>query len=169
MIIERHVDRREVLIHFIAIEEGKRPANYEMKSTKELEDIVTRQCYGKGTNPFGIYLVGKESDWRNKDIGEWVLALLPSEELYSCGVDNKWNPCLKKNKGNLLAVVIACPDLLHADKQPDLSEISEIIVTVKQIKSEKIGQFEVIDGFHRAIRQIDDGKKLLRSYVGLQN
>ena len=65
MIVERHVDRREVLIHFLAIEEGGVPDDYANRSTAELEDVVRRLCFTHGTNPFGIYLVGKEADRRN--------------------------------------------------------------------------------------------------------
>jgi hypothetical protein len=167
LIIERYVHRREVLIYFIAVEEHKSIQDYTDKSDKELEETVKRLSFTHGTNPFGIYLVGTNCDRRNELIDRWVLGLIPTKAVYSCGVDDKWNPFLTKNRGNLEAMVTShqnLPPLLSID---GLSPLEKTIVTIKQTTAGKDGEFEVIDGFHRAVAQIRCGYDSLRSYVGV--
>jgi len=164
----RQVDRREVMSHFIPIEREKMKMpliDCSVMSTEELEDEVRNLCFSRGAIPFGIYLVGTVNDCRNKRIVKWILGAIPVQELYSCGVNPlTTDPILKGCNWNLSA---ACSNLPCPQMSKAMDETKEIIVTIKQNTPEKKGRFEVIDGFHRAMALIREGRKEVRSYIGL--
>ena len=166
--IVRLVDRREVMSHFIPIEREKmkKPLiDCSVMSTEELEDEVRNLCFSRGAIPFGIYLVGRRDDPRNKLIVQWVLGTIPVQELYSCGVNPlTTDPIFKGCNWNLSA---ACSNLPCPQMSKAMDETKEIIVTIKQEKQGKNGRFEVIDGFHRAMAMIQEGRKQIHSYIGL--
>lgn len=166
--IIRQVERREVMSHFIPIERekmGMTPKDCSAMSTEELEDEVRNLCFSRGAIPFGIYLVGRRDDPRNKLIVQWVLGTIPVQELYSCGVNPlTTDPILRGCNWNLSA---ACSNLPCLQISKSMDETKEIIVTIKQVTPGKKGRFEVIDGFHRAMALIRLGRKEVRSYIGL--
>lgn len=165
--IIRQVDRREVMSHFIPIEREKmemHPVDCSAMSTEELEDEVRTLCFSRGAIPFGIYLVGYGNDHPNNLIVRWVFGAIPVHELYSCGVNNSTDAILRKCNWNLLA---ARPQMPLSQMSKSIDGTKETIVTIKQHTPVKNGRFEVIDGFHRAMAMIQEGRKQIHSYIGL--
>jgi len=162
------VDRSEVMCYFIPIEREKMkmlPVDCSTMSIDDLEKEIQALCFPKGeSKPIGIYLVGKDDDRRNEQISQWVLGAIPVHELYSCAVNPPTDAILKGCNWNLSAACLKlpCPQMSKA-----IDETKEIIVTIKQEKQGKNGRFEVIDGFHRAMAMIQEGRKQIHSYIGL--
>ena len=137
------------------------PVDCSTMSIDDLEKEIQSLCFTRGVSkPIGIYLVGRDDDRRNEKIVQWVFGSILVQGLYSRGVNESINKILKKHSWSLFAASTEIPCSRPSDK---LDEKKEIIVTIKQNKP----GFEIVDGFHRALAMIREGRTQILSFIGL--
>lgn len=169
---------REVLEYFLELEATK-PAyasrRLEFEAWKKLDDdsffsLVKR--FGneqEGLNPLLTWTVGTQKTLfhnYNKRVSSWCEGIVPLEQVYTMGINQSMKGDLSLSSWNLERFTRS-----HAQKyeefqlqrHPGRSSIR--IVVVKHRKIGKIGEYEIIDGAHRAIAMIHQGVRETPAYI----
>jgi ParB/Sulfiredoxin domain len=112
-------------------------------------------------NPVLVYTVGVRDDSRYLRVASWTRERVRCRDIYTCGI----SPCMRDDinavGGNLLAFA-----LQSSGKYPEfrplgeLSDVSRILIVVHHSRDDRHGEYEIIDGAHRAVAfcraRIDD-------------
>jgi hypothetical protein len=151
----------EVLRHFLRLEATRNKfavSKDELLAWCDLPDaeVITKaRQFAEGrsdVNAAFVYTVGVRNDSRHLGVDFWTRERVRCGDLYTCGI----SPCMRGDIdavcGNLLAFA-----LQSSGKYPEfrplgeLSDVSRILIVVHHSRDDRHGEYEIIDGAHRAV------------------
>ncbi len=174
---ETIISREEVLLYFLGVEGTieellRSYLMWEIRNhNKTVDAPMPLEHYIKSRediNPALIYLIGIEQDKRCDQVDSWHLMRIPTDCIYTCGINDTVNKNLQDVQGNLSAFA-----LKYAHQYPefglhianDLNCKEPIIIVAEQAKDGKKGNYELLDGAHRLINICRQGGKEISAFV----
>ena len=180
--ISQNITKEEVLKYFLKLEATKNSFySKELYKISQLSGnnllfkVREYAASRKDTNPALIWLGGYNHDRRDKTISHWIYTSISIDLIYTCGINDQINSFLCKDKiqWNIMKL---CKQLFSIGRKGlnkrysiDISAGNRIILGIAHRTEGKLGQIELIDGFHRLIALINDGATIVDAYIGIAN
>lgn len=129
-----------------------------------LQSVLWLGEYGTTRIPLIPFVVGREDDDRRKEVRCWSRREVQLDATWMIEADPRAASALRAAGFNLAA---AAPQIADSVCDPLREENCEPIICLERKNADGIGDFQVLDGFHRVVGAVKAGHKSTHAHVGL--
>lgn len=170
--VRKDVNVVEVLRYFVRLESRKAMWSYiepwiHLPDEQFKEHVHQWSNERKDVCPVFVWTIGLGNNRSFAKVRRWVRTQIEIQELYSCGINRKMESDLDKVKGNLALFAkhfAGDYDEFNSGIESETVETS-ILITVAHLTKDKSGTLELLDGAHRVMTMIRNGKHSALSFV----
>jgi hypothetical protein len=167
---------REVLEHFVRVEASR--AMYAERASEmfgwlaqpDAQFFELLRSFGDSrddTNPLLTWTVGTRENRHHLLIKRWVLAEVPMDAFYTCGLNPAMRDDLRAARWNLAKFATSASKYpeFRLDSMPETDELTRVVGVVRP-SAGCVEEVELVDGAHRLVSMAHHGIRQVTAYLG---